>query len=179
MMKSKPIIGANDGASGVAVIMELANALKNTPPAQTIYLVLFDGEDYGHEGNIEEYFLGARHFADNLPAKDIEYALLFDMVGVKNLSLPMEQNSLKQSPELVRKIWARAALLGLKAFEPRVGPNVLDDHIPLQAKGIPAVDIIDFAYPYWHTLADTPDKCSAHSLGVVGRLAESLAITPP
>ena len=110
------------------------------------------------------------------PARgQLAYALLFDMVGDKELKLPMEQNSVKQSPDLVRPIWARAKSLGLAAFEARPGPSVLDDHMPLQAKGIPAVDIIDFEYPPWHTLGDTPDKCSAHSLGVVGRLAASLA----
>ena len=175
MLINVPIIGANDGASGTAIVMEMANLLSKRKPLQTVYLVLFDGEDYGREGNIEEYFLGARHFAGNLPAADLEYVLLFDMVGDKDLRLPMEQNSLKQSPDLVRKIWARAASLGLKAFEARPGPSVLDDHMPIQAKGIPAIDIIDFEYPPWHTQGDTPDKCSAHSLGVVGRLAASLA----
>lgn len=175
MLTGVPILGANDGASGTAIVMELANLMSKRKPLQTVFLVLFDGEDYGREGNIEEYFLGARHFAENLPAADLEYLLLFDMVGDKDLRLPMEQNSLKQSPDLVRKIWARAASLGLKAFEARPGPAVLDDHMPIQAKGIPAVDIIDFEYPAWHTQGDTPDKCSAHSLGVVGRLAASLA----
>lgn len=175
MLTGVPIIGANDGASGTAIVMELANLMAKRKPLQTAYLVLFDGEDYGREGNIAEYFLGARHFAENLPDANLEYLLLFDMVGDKDLRLPMEQNSLKQSPDLVRKIWARAASLGLKAFEPRTGPAVLDDHMPIQAKGVPAVDIIDFEYPAWHTQGDTPDKCSAHSLGVVGRLAASLA----
>jgi glutaminyl-peptide cyclotransferase len=174
MLAGQPILGANDGASGTAILMELGNLFKKKPPLQTIYLVLFDGEDYGKEGNLDEYFLGARWFADHLPAANIEYALLFDMVGDKDLKLPMEQNSMKQSPALVGKIWARAQSLGLKQFEARQGPYVLDDHMPLQAKGIPAVDIIDFEYPYWHTQGDTPDKCSAHSLGVVGRLAASL-----
>lgn len=176
MLSERPILGANDGASGSAVLMELANVLKKKPPLQTAYLVFFDGEDYGQEGNLAEYFLGARHFAGNLPAKEFAYALLFDMVGDKDLRLPMEENSVKQSPEIMRAIWARAKSLGLAAFEPRIGPSVMDDHMPLQAKGIPAMDIIDFEYPHWHTLGDTPDKCSAHSLGVVGRLAASLAL---
>jgi glutaminyl-peptide cyclotransferase len=175
MLRHGPILGANDGASGAAILMELANLMKKKAPLQTTWLVLFDGEDYGAEGNIEEYFLGARHFADNLPAAHPEYLLLFDMVGDKDLRLPMEQNSLKQSPAIVQKIWARAQSLGLKAFEPRPGPSVLDDHMPIQSKGIPAIDIIDFEYPAWHTQGDTPDKCSAYSLGVVGRLAASLA----
>jgi glutaminyl-peptide cyclotransferase len=175
VLRDRPILGANDGASGSAIIMELADLLKRKAPLQTVYLVLFDGEDYGREGNIEEYFLGARYFADNLPAKDIEYALLLDMVGDKDLKIQMEQNSLKQSPALVAKIWNRAQSLGLSAFWGGIGPSVLDDHMPLQAKGLAAVDLIDFEYPAWHTLGDTPDQCSAYSLGMSGRLVASLA----
>jgi hypothetical protein len=175
MLSSRPIIGANDGASGVAVLMELGNMLKKKAPQQTVYLALFDGEDYGREGSLDEYFLGARWFADNLPVAGFEYALLFDMVGDKDLHLPIEQNSMKQSPQITSGIWARAKALGLGAFESRIGMAVWDDHMPLQAKGIPAIDVIDFDYPAWHTQGDTPDKCSAHSLGVVGRLAASLA----
>lgn len=175
VLRGRPILGANDGASGSAVLMELANLLKQKAPLQTVYLVLFDGEDYGSEGNIEEYFLGARYFADNLPAKNIDYALLLDMVGDKDLKLQMEDNSLRQDPILVRKIWSVAQSLGLDAFQGGRGPNVLDDHMPLQAKGLHAVDIIDFEYPAWHTLGDTPDMCSARSLGMSGSLVASLA----
>ena len=174
-LHDRPILGANDGASGTAVLMELANAFKLKPPLQTIYIVLFDGEDYGREGNIEEYFLGARYFADHLPAKNIQYALLLDMVGDKDLKLQMEQNSVAQNPSLTNAIWKRAESLGLTAFKPGLGPNVLDDHIPLQKKGIHAIDIIDFEYPPWHTLGDTPDACSAHSLGMTGPLLLNLA----
>jgi Zn-dependent M28 family amino/carboxypeptidase len=175
ILRERPIVGANDGASGVAVLMELANQLARKPPLQTIYIVLFDGEDYGREGNIDEYFLGSRYFSKNLPEKSFAYALLLDMVGDRNLKLLREQHSMAQSPLLVDKIWKRAQSLGLEAFADGPGPSVLDDHIPLQAKGIPAIDIIDFEYPYWHTLGDTPDKCSAFSLGIVGRLVVSLA----
>jgi glutaminyl-peptide cyclotransferase len=175
MLALQPISGANDGASGVAVLMELANGFKKKAPLQTVYLALFDGEDYGREGQLGEYFLGARRFAENPPVSGLAYALLLDMVGDKDLHIPIEQNSMKQSPELVRRIWARAHALGLSQFEASPGPTVWDDHMPLQEKGIPAVDLIDFRYPHWHTLADTPDKCSAGSLGAVGRLVASLA----
>lgn len=175
MLASRPILGANDGASGIAVLMELANGMKAKPPLQTVYLALFDGEDYGKEGNLDEYFLGARFFAENPTVGGLQYALLLDMVGDKDLHLPIEQNSLKQSPGVVEKIWMRAKELGIPQFEARPGPAVWDDHMPLQAVGIPAVDIIDFDYAPWHTQADTPDKCSAGSLGAVGRLTASLA----
>jgi glutaminyl-peptide cyclotransferase len=175
-LHTRPILGANDGASGVAILLELANVLKQKAPLQTVYLVLFDGEDYGREGHLDEYFLGSRHFAENLPAKNIDYALLLDMVGDRDLKILMEQNSIAQSPVLVGKIWKLAGTLGLSAFQSGPGPTVLDDHMPLQAKGIPAIDIIDFEYPPWHTLGDTPDKCSAFSLGVSGRLVTHLAL---
>jgi glutaminyl-peptide cyclotransferase len=172
--RDRPILGANDGASGAAVLMEAANALKARKPAQTLMLALFDGEDYGREGSLEEYFLGARWFADHQPAP-IEYALLLDMIGDKDLSLPMERNSLSQSPALYKKIYARAGELKLEAFVPTPGPEVWDDHMPLQDKGIAAMDLIDFEYPAWHTQSDTPDHCSARSLGQVGALVTSLA----
>lgn len=178
ILQDRPILGANDGASGAAVLMELANGFKAAPPARTVTLVLFDGEDYGKSGSLDEYFLGARHYADNLPTPRPGYGVLLDMVGDKDLSLPMERNSLAEAPDLVRKIWDRARELGLKAFKAQPGDVVYDDHMPLLAKGLPTVDIIDFTYPAWHTLADTPDKCSAHSLGVVGRLVSSLAYQP-
>jgi hypothetical protein len=178
VLRDRPIIGANDGASGVAVLMELAQSFRIKPPARTVHLVLFDGEDYGKSGSLDEYFLGARHYAENLPTPKPAYAVLLDMVGDKDLSLPMERNSLAQNEALVRKVWERARSLNLDAFRMEPGPVVFDDHMPLLAKGLPALDIIDFEYPHWHTLGDTPDKCSAHSLGVVGRLVSSLAYKP-
>jgi glutaminyl-peptide cyclotransferase len=174
-LRERPILGANDGASGVAVLMELANLFKAMPPRHPVYIVLFDGEDYGREGGLEEYFLGAKYFADHLPAKEFGYALLLDMVGDKDLKIQYEPQSLAKAGDLVRRIWEIAKGLGLTAFEPVTGALVYDDHVPLQAKGIAAIDIIDFDYPPWHTLSDTPDKCSAHSLGVVGTLVAHLA----
>lgn len=178
MLQDRPILGANDGASGVAVLLELANGFKRLPPARTVRIVLFDGEDYGKSGSLDEYFLGARHFAESIPTPRPAYAVLLDMVGDRDLALPMERNSLDHNPDLVRKIWERARSLNLEAFRMEPGPVVFDDHVPLLAKGLPAVDIIDFTYPPWHTMGDTPDKCSAHSLGVVGRLVSSLAYRP-
>ena len=174
-LRERPILGANDGASGAAVLMELGNLFKAAAPRHPVYLVLFDGEDYGRQGGLEEYFLGARYFADHLPAKEFGYALLLDMVGDKDLKIQYEPQSLAKAGELVRQIWQVAQNLGLKAFDPTAGALVYDDHVPLQAKGIAAIDIIDFDYPPWHTLSDTPDKCSAHSLGVVGTLVAHLA----
>ncbi|MBL51735.1 MAG: hypothetical protein CMG57_07250 [Candidatus Marinimicrobia bacterium] len=171
-----PIIGANDGASGVAVILELAKILGENPPPIGVNLVLFDGEDMGIRGENETFCQGSRYFAKNLPIPKPNEAINLDMVGDKQLVLPIERYSLEFHPELVRYLWDRARDLGLDAFEGRVDYAIYDDHVPLyEIAGIPAIDLIDFKYPnsyanFWHTLDDVPENCSAESLGQVGRL---------
>jgi hypothetical protein len=166
--RNQPIIGANDGASGVAVLLEIARVLKSKSPPRQVFIVLFDGEDYGK--TVENMFLGSKHFARNMGRWQPDFGILLDMIGDRNLELPMELFSWNADRELTESIWRRAQELGLFAFQPRLGVAVLDDHLPLIQAGVPAVNIIDFDYPHWHTLADTPDKCSAESLGVVGQL---------
>jgi glutaminyl-peptide cyclotransferase len=172
--RNDPIIGANDGASGVAVLLELANIFKSTPPPIGVDLVLFDGEDYGREGDTERYLLGSRYYARSVPAdRQPRYGILLDMVGDANLELPKEQNSIRFAPDVVRTVWNTARELGIPQFIDQVGDEILDDHIPLNEVGIKTIDIIDFEYPdathnYWHTHNDTPEHCSAESLGAVG-----------
>lgn len=175
--RTLPILGANDGASGVAVLMELAALLSAEPPPQTVYIVLFDGEDYGDAADpgLKDYFLGSRYFAAHLPTTRFGFGVLLDMVGDRDLRLPYEGFSLERNPELTRRIWDRARELGLREFAPERGPWVFDDHLPLMERGLAMVDIIDFEYPYWHTLQDTPERCSSESLAVVGRLVVDLA----
>jgi hypothetical protein len=165
--RAKPISGANDGASGVAVLLEIARALKAHPPEQQITIVLFDGEDYGFGS--QDMLLGSRYLAQHFGERAPDWAVLLDMVGDKDLRLPVEPNSERMAPQVVDRVWSAAGRVGAKAFVRDKGPALLDDHIPLLHRGIPCVDVIDFDYPYWHTLADTPDKCSAESLGQVGR----------
>lgn len=172
-----PIIGANDGASGVAVLLEISRVLHSTPPPRGVVIVMFDGEDYGK--TVDEMFLGSKYYSKNpVPKQPIEYGILIDMVGDKDLDIPIERNSLIYAPEVVRKVWERASKLGLKSFNPRVGQPILDDHIPLLEVGIPCIDIIDIDYKYWHTLGDTPDKCSPTSLEQVGKLLIDLIYNP-
>lgn len=171
--KNKPIIGANDGASGVAVLLEVARHLSLNPPPVGIDIIFFDGEDYGKEGELENYCLGSRHFVANNKSYYPEYAILLDMIGDAQLEIPIEGYSQHYMPEIVGQIWAVAANLGYSQFIPEVRHYVFDDHVILNSGGIPAIDLIDFEYPdqshrYWHTLDDTPDKCSPHSLKVVG-----------
>lgn len=154
--------GANDGASGVAVLLELARTLpRKTVP---IWLVFFDAED---NGNIQgwDWIIGSTIFMDDLSSIP-KAVVIVDMVGDKDLNLFIEKNS---DPALVNEIWAQAQFLGYNQFIPMPGYSLLDDHFPFLEEGIPAVDIIDFDYPYYHTSADTPDKVSPESLEAVGR----------
>ena len=166
--RNTPILGANDGASGVAVLLEVARVLKYRPPPIEVIIVLFDGEDYGR--TVSTMFLGSTHFAKNMDGWEADFGILLDMVGDRTLELPMEGYSWNAARALTEAIWRRAEELGLPAFQHRLGPAIMDDHLPLIQSGVPTIDIIDFDYPYWHTVEDTPDKCSAESLEVVGRL---------
>ena len=174
--RNDPIIGANDGASGVAVILELARILNASPPPIGITLVLFDGEDMGRSGTPKSYAQGSLAFAKDLPIEKPDEAIILDMIGDAELHIPIERFSYQQNRQLVKKLWGLAKVLNLGAFESRIVHTIYDDHVPLWAEAkIPAVDIIDFNYPnsnknYWHTTQDLPENCSAESLGQVGTL---------
>ena len=164
----EPILGANDGASGVAVLLEIARMLKEKPPPRRIVIILFDGEDYGK--TTDQMFLGSRYFAKNMGKWRPDYGILLDMIGDKDLQIPIEKFSWQANSQLASAIWQRAEKLGLAPFQRKLGPAVMDDHVPLIRAGIPMVNIIDFDYPHWHTLEDTVDKCSPKSLEIVGTL---------
>ncbi|MHB2149158.1 M28 family peptidase [Calditrichota bacterium LG25] len=171
--KNKPILGANDGASGVAVLLEIARVLQMQPPTNIgVDLVLFDGEDYGRQGHLEEYFLGSRYFAKHYHRLNFshEFGILIDMIGDAQLTLKREGYSVKYLPWLVDRVWKTAQNMGYYEFSDQFLGYVDDDHVPLLEAGIPCINIIDFDYPYWHTLEDTPDKCSPQSLGIIGRV---------
>ena len=164
----QPVPGANDGASGVAVLLELARCLK-VPAEMQVWLVLFDAED---QGNLPgwDWILGSGVFAESLTETPAAVVVV-DMIGDRNLNIRYEQNS---NPAIREEIWNIAGSLGYqRAFIPEEGYSILDDHTPFLRKGIPAVDIIDFDYPYWHTTQDTPDKVSAESLEMVGRTLQT------
>jgi glutaminyl-peptide cyclotransferase len=161
--QSQPVPGANDGASGVAVLLELARALPQDMDKR-VWLVFFDAEDNGRIPGWD-WILGSRVFVETLEDRP-EAAVIIDMVGDADLNIPLEQNS---DPLLAGKIWQVADELGYGGwFINSPGVRILDDHIPFLEVGIPAVDIIDIDYPYWHTSEDTPDKVSPKSLQVVG-----------
>lgn len=160
--RNGPVIGANDGASGVAVLLELARTLPSD--SVPIWLVFFDAEDNGGLDN-RQWIMGSRAFVASLARKP-QAAVIVDMVGDADLNLYIERNS---DAGLAAAIWAQAAALGYgKYFIATPKYAMVDDHTPFLEAGIPAVDIIDFDYPYWHTAADTADKVSAQSLQAVG-----------
>jgi hypothetical protein len=164
----KPIPGADDGASGAAVLLELARVLKEKRPPKGVIIALFDGEDLGP--GVGDMLLGAKYYAKHpIPNKPVE-GILLDMVGDRDLNIYKEGNSMDANPTLTEKIFTTAAALGYdKLFIAQRKYTIEDDHLPLIINDIPTVDLIDFDYPYWHTLGDTPDKCSAESLTAVGR----------
>ncbi|MGH7568854.1 MAG: M28 family peptidase [Gemmatimonadales bacterium] len=177
----QPVPGANDGASGVAVLLGVADALRARPPAIGVDLLFVDGEDYGDFSDTTETLLGSRYFARHLPAGYAPlYAVLFDMVGDRDLQIYQEGNSVAFAPEVVQLVWRAADALGYgHVFLPQPGESITDDHLPLQQAGIHAIDVIDLHYggptnPWHHTTEDTIDKVSAASLQIVGDVAVAL-----
>ena len=176
-----PVPGANDGASGVALLLGLADVLKAKPPAVGVDLLFTDGEDYGTswsawEADTSDVLIGSRYFAAHQPPSyQPLFAVLFDMVADKDQQFYYEGNSQAFAPEVVDRVWRTAADLGYsRVFIPGVKPTLTDDHVALQKAGIHAIDVVDFDYPYWHTTEDTIDKVSAASLQVVGDVAVAL-----
>ncbi len=173
--REQPIIGASDGASGVAVLLEIAALVHAHEPKYGVDIVLFDAEDAGISGDDRSWAIGSREFARNKdPRYSPVYGILLDLIGDADLQIYIERNSMDFAPEIVNKVWDRAAKLGIKEFIRAPRHRITDDHLPLLEVGIQCIDIIDFDYAYWHTTEDTPDKCSAGSLGKVGRVVTSL-----
>jgi glutaminyl-peptide cyclotransferase len=162
--------GANDGASGVAVLLGLARSLpKESVP---VWLVFFDTEDNGSIAGWD-WILGSREFVKNNSVQP-RAAIVVDMIGDADLNIYKERNS---NPDVTDSIWAAAKELGYDSkFIPEYKFSMIDDHTPFLQAGIPAVDIIDFDYPYWHTVQDTPDKVSAESLQAVGETLRSWVV---
>jgi len=177
--RRKPILGANDGASGVAVLLELARMFRERRPAVPVTIVLFDGEDFGPTS--KDMFLGSRYFARQLKDKSgFRYGILLDMIGDKELAIHREGSSQAHAKWVVDKVWSAAGKLGHGGvFIDGQKYSIVDDHVPLNEKGIPCIDVIDFDYAYWHTLRDTVDKCSPESLKIVGETVASVVYSEP
>ena len=167
-------VGANDNASGVAVLMELARDIPALKTKYGIDFLLLDGEEFIFSER-DRFFLGSEYFAreyvKDKPSYRYRWGVLLDMVGDADLQIYQERNSLwwRDTRPLVEEIWATAARLGVREFVAKPKYEVSDDHVMLHDVGhIPCIDVIDFDYPPWHTQGDTPDKCSPLSLAKVG-----------
>ena len=173
-----PVPGANDGASGTAILLELARLLASDAPPLGVDLLLVDGEDYGP--GVDDMLLGARRYAARLPAQGRPiYGLLLDMVGDADASFPVEALSAQHANPVVQKVWRAAERLGYREYFPTaVGQELVDDHVPLIQAGLPTANVIDFTYGpgnrWWHTPDDTPDKLSAETLRMVGEVVTEL-----
>ncbi len=169
---AQPVLGANDGASGVAVLLELARSLAWDSKTRRIYLAFFDAEDNGRLDGWD-WIVGSSYMAQHwgeAGEPPLKAMVLVDMIGDADQQVYYERNS---DPALSQTLWGIAAELGYgNRIIPEYRYAILDDHIPFAQKGIPAVLMIDFDYPYWHTLQDTPDKVSVESLEAVGRTVE-------
>ena len=180
--RTQPIEGANDGASGVAVLLQLADMFAAEPPPVGVDILLTDGEDYATEvGDYDNMYLGANYFARNKPEGYAPlYGILVDMVGDQNPRFEMEGNSLHYAREVVDRVWRVAEEIGYdNIFVRRTGMSITDDHVPLNAIGkIRTIDIIDMDYgpenAYWHTQADVLANTSPRGLGAVGTVLATL-----
>ena len=178
--KRGTFVGANDGASGTAGLMELSNQMNDLPPDVGVDLVAFDAEEFVFQQGRDDYFLGSTFFAKKYqaapPKVPYQAGILLDMIGDRELKIYYEVNSLRYAQRVARGVWATARRLGVRAFVSRSRHNVQDDHIPLnEIAKIPTIDIIDFDYPrpgigapaYWHTEQDIPKNCSGQSIAAV------------
>jgi hypothetical protein len=193
--RRRPIPGANDGASGVGLLVALADALKKTPPNVGVDLLFVDGEDWGtfedwaDTTKNKDVLIGSQYFVKHLPANYTPmFGVLFDMIGDRSLQIYQEGYSVESAPEVVTRVWATAKDLGYdRFFIPEAHTGVTDDHLPFIRKGLHVIDVLDIDYcsdggvgceqderNLHHTLQDTIDKVSAKSLQVVGDVALTL-----
>jgi glutaminyl-peptide cyclotransferase len=166
-------VGANDGGSSTGLLLELARVIGQQPSlARKIELVFFDGEEAYEQFSQTDGLYGSRYFAKQLEsgggAKQFHGGLLFDMVGDRSLGITLPADS---PADMTRDIFAAAEALKVRNHFTYLDRELIDDHAPLNAIGIPTVDVIDFDYPWWHTADDTIDKISAPSLQIVGSVA--------
>lgn len=175
--RALPVPGANDGASGVAVLMAVADVLKMTPPTWGVDLLFVDGEDYGDFSAGRDVLIGSKYFAQHLPAPDYRplFGVVWDMIGDASLGIYQEGHSVRRAPEIVSRVWQTAEDLGYSTFfVPRVSEAITDDHLPLLDAGLRVIDVIDIDFAAHHTPFDTIDKVSERSLQIVGDVAVKL-----
>lgn len=184
-----PVQGANDGASGVGVLLELARLMQQVPPTIGVDIILFDAEDYGRpsfdkSADIGDSFcLGSQYWSRN-PHKEgykPKYGILLDMVGGKNPTFLQEYFSMLYAPDVMKMVWKKAHQLGYQDyFISQPGNPVIDDHYYInKIANIPCIDIIHYSnqtgfVDTWHTIYDTMENIDKTTLGVVGRVVTAV-----
>jgi len=175
----KPVLGANDGASGVAVILTILEQFyKNSINNIGIDILLADAEDMGRYGEPETWAIGSRLFSQNYPKPLPEFGICVDMVADKELEIKMEKYSYQMAPQLMNHIWNLSHIMGYDAFKWEIGPAIIDDHLSFSMETkVPSIDLIDLDYTYWHTIYDIPENISQYSLEVVGNVLMNFLYT--
>ena len=164
---TKPVLGANDGASGVAVLLTLVQQLNLRNMGLDILLA--DAEDMGNYGNPESWAIGSKLFSEKYPSPLPQFGICVDMVADKDLKIKIEKYSYQMAPQLIQYLWSMASSKGYDNFLFEIGPGIIDDHLSFStATGIASINLIDFDYDYWHTVYDIPENISKNSLDVVG-----------
>ena len=183
----RPVLGANDGGSGVAVLLEIARLLDLHPLTRGVGvdIVLFDLEDAGTTDPAVAdslripFAMGSEMFVLHNPTYRPQWGILLDMVGDTSLRIPKEGYSVRYAPELVDRVWAAARRVEATAFVDEEGAAVQDDHVPFLRNGIPVIDLIQTPFPdTWHTTEDTPARVSPESLEQVGRVVVAMVWGP-
>ncbi|MEL6255356.1 MAG: DUF4910 domain-containing protein [Bacteroidota bacterium] len=176
--KDKPISGANDGASGVGVLLEIARQIQAKGPAVGIDICLWDSEDYGNPGTINSYCLGTQYWAKNkhVPNYNAQFGINLDMVGAEGAQFFKEENSMVYAAGIVEKVWLSARRQGYGSYFSHVRSNaVTDDHFYIsKLAGIPCIDVIDQRngvnfFEEWHTHGDNMSVISKETLKAVGQ----------
>jgi hypothetical protein len=173
-MRNLPVPGANDGASGVAVLLVLARMMQEHAPSIGVDLAFFDMEDMGRSEHPEEYCQGSRFMASNWLGAPPDWVVVLDMVGSEETQFGREAYSVRQAPDLVDLLFRIAGAKGYREWNPESEYAVVDDHLPFQEIGVPAVDVIGFNDPNWHTRRDDPRHTSALRLFRVGTVMSEL-----
>jgi glutaminyl-peptide cyclotransferase len=182
-MRNLPISGANDGASGVAVLLEIARIISENKLPYGIDIIFFDGEDYGKANDLLNFCLGSKYYSVSLKPNDKpNFAVLLDLVGDKNAQFKKELYSIQYAPDIVELVWNTAKYVNASKFINSVGNPIYDDHVPLNSSGIKSINIVDVDYVghntnnrnYWHTHEDTIDKIGIETLQQVGNVLTKL-----
>lgn len=175
------MLGANDGASGVAMVLELARGLRQTSLKDHMVLAFWDAEDAGVNEESDSWCLGARYAATHRVRwmGRIRLGINLDMVGGEDLALNPETNSQKSAPWAVEELWQIGEAIGPQVFREDDPKTMIDDHLPWIRQGVPFIDLIGFPYRYWHTAGDTPEHCSAAAMEPVGNTLANYLLSEP